>query len=289
MKIKRRDFVKLAGLATIGPSMFDVFELSAAETPQWLPDGVGSIGRIGVLTPDFDPVPESEMWAMVPAGVSIHAARVRYQRGKPMTFADPPTVDEAVELLTHLAPRVILYGFTGSSYTVGAKADEELRLRLEKRSQNIPVILTCRAAIEAFRILNVSRIALIHPPWFSEGANALGKKYFAAEGFQVLRCERITPLRAIEEEVSPTTLFDWVTKNVPPAAEVVFLGGNGLRAVGAIHALEESLGKPVLTANQVLLWKALRLLEVTDKVTKYGVIFSSHPPQKGTEPTKSGN
>jgi maleate isomerase len=93
----------------------------------------------------------------------------------------------------------------------------------------------------------------------------------------------------MEEEVSPMDVFDWVTKNVPPAAEVVFLGGNGLRAVGAIQALEESLGKPVLTANQVLLWKALRLLKVTDKVTKYGVIFSSHPRQKEIEPTKSEN
>jgi len=269
--------------------MFHVFELSAAESPQWLPDGVGSIGRIGVLTPDTDPVPESEMWAMVPPGVSIHAARVRWQRGKPMTFADPPNVDEAVELLARVAPRVILYGFTSSSYTLGAKADEQLRLRLEMRAQNIPVILTCRAAIEAFRLLKASRIALIHPPWFSESANALGKNYFAAEGFQVLLCKRITPLRAMQEEVSPMDVFDWVTKSVPPAAEVVFLSGNGLRAVGTIQALEESLGTPVLTANQVLLWKALRLLEVTDKVTKYGVIFSSHPPQKETEPTKSEN
>jgi maleate isomerase len=46
--------------------------------PQWQSDGAGSIGRIGVLTPDFDPVPESEMWAMAPPGISIHASRVPY-------------------------------------------------------------------------------------------------------------------------------------------------------------------------------------------------------------------
>lgn len=35
-------------------------------------------------------------------------------------------------------------------------------------------------------------------------------------------------------------------------------GGNGLRAVGVIEVLEEDLGIPVLTANQVTMWSALR-------------------------------
>jgi maleate isomerase len=31
----------------------------------------------------------------------------------------------------------------------------------------------------------------------------------------------------------------------------VFIGGNGFRAIGAIASLEEDLGCPVLSANQV--------------------------------------
>jgi hypothetical protein len=53
------------------------------------------------LTPDFDPVPESEMSAMAPDGVSIHASRVHRNR-TPAAFAEPPHVDAAAELLVDL-------------------------------------------------------------------------------------------------------------------------------------------------------------------------------------------
>jgi maleate isomerase len=45
---------------------------------------------------------------------------------------------------------------------------------------------------------------------------------------------------------------------VPATAEAVFFGGNGFRAIVMIAALEEDLGRPVLTGNQVAFWYALR-------------------------------
>jgi maleate cis-trans isomerase len=47
-----------------------------------------------------------------------------------------------------------------------------------------------------------------------------------------------------------------------------------LRAVGAIQALEARLHKPVLSANQVLLWEALRGVGQAERVTTYGTIFA---------------
>ena len=66
--------------------------------------------------------------------------------------------------------------------------------------------------------------------------------------------------------------------HVPAAAEAVFLGGGGFRVVGAIRALEEALGRPVLSANQVLVWHALRLARVAVPVVNYGQIFSRELP-----------
>ena len=54
-------------------------------------------------------------------------------------------------------------------------------------------------------------------------------------------------------------------------------GASGLRAIGAIHALEKALRRPVLTANQVLLWQALGLVGVASKVTQYGRVFTRQP------------
>jgi maleate isomerase len=57
---------------------------------------------------------------------------------------------------------------------------------------------------------------------------------------------------------------------VPAAAEAVFLGGNGFHAIGVISALEEELGVPVLTGNQVAFWYALRQAGVHAPVTGCG-------------------
>jgi maleate isomerase len=46
-----------------------------------------------------------------------------------------------------------------------------------------------------------------------------------------------------------------------------------LEIIGAIRALEEAIGRPVLTANQVLFWHALRLARVDEPIVNYGQIF----------------
>jgi len=155
------------------------------------------------------------------------------------------------------------------------------RVRLESRSGKIPVLFTCPAATEALRVLGAHRIGLIHPPWFTEEMNTQGMNYFRSQGFEVVRSTRISPARPFTE-VSPPEVYEWTKTNVPRQAEAVFIGGNGLRAVGTIHALEEALGKPVLTANQVLLWQALRPMGVAPQVTHYGRVFTrqAHPSRR---------
>jgi len=130
------------------------------------PDGSGWRARIGVLTPDDDTVPESEFWTMAPAGVSVHAARVPFVDLQ--TYSDPPGPDNAVEQLAKLPLHSIVFAFTTTSYLLGTKGEQALKARLEKRSKGIPVLLPTTAAAEAFRALGVKRIALFHPPWFTD-------------------------------------------------------------------------------------------------------------------------
>ena len=47
-----------------------------------------------------------------------------------------------------------------------------------------------------------------------------------------------------------------------------------------IAALEEDLGKPVLTGNQVAFWYALRLAGVGAQVDDYGQVFRTKPGSK---------
>jgi maleate isomerase len=237
----------------------------------WQPDGAGWRARIGVLTPHLDGVPESECWMMAPPGVAIYAARVPFEDAR--GFAQPPHVDTAAELLAAAPLHAIIYAFTSSSYLLGPEADTSLKARLEQRTRGIPVVIPCIAAVEALRACGLRRLALIHPPWFREEVTKAGATYFRGHGFDVVHAGSVEPHRDFSE-VHAGELYEWARKQVPAEAEAVFFGGNGLRAIGVIRALEEDLDRTVLTANQVALWQALRCGGTRAPVGGYGRLFT---------------
>jgi maleate isomerase len=237
----------------------------------WQPDGAGWRGRIGVLTPHFDGVPESECWTLAPPGVAIYAARVPFVDAR--AFAQPPHVDTAAELLAAAPLHAIVYAFTSSSYLLGAEADTDLKARLEHRTHEIPVVIPCTAAVEALRACGLRRLALIHPPWFREEVTQAGATYFRGHGFDVVYAGSVEPHRGFSE-VPAGELYAWARTHVPAEADAVFFGGNGLRAIGVIRALEEDWDRTVLTANQVALWQALRCGGTRAPLGGYGRLFT---------------
>ena len=159
--MKRRGFLAIGLAAVAAP--WGKTPARAEQHPRWRPDGAGRLARIGVLTPESDAVSDSEMWAMAPAGVSIHASRVPPYR-TPAGFVEPPGIDTAAEQLAKVGLRAIASAYTGSSYVLGAQADGPTRTRLEERVRGVPVVLGAPAATEALRVLSTKRVALIHPP-----------------------------------------------------------------------------------------------------------------------------
>jgi maleate isomerase len=248
----------------------------------WKPDGSGWRARIGVLTPDDDAVPESEFWTMAPDGVSVHAARVPLTDLR--TYSDPPGPDNAVEQLARLPLHSIIFAFTTTSYLLGTTEEQALTTRLEKRSKGIPVLLPTIAAAAAFRALAVRRIALFHPPWFTDDVVQKGVGYFQKQGFEVVHASHLTPARQVPHpnvgsDVNPAELYEWVRKHAPSSMECAFVAGNGFRTIGVIAALEQDLGRPVLTANQVAFWYALHLAGVQAELDGYGQVFHKRPTQ----------
>jgi maleate isomerase len=256
----------------------------------WQPDGWSFRARLGVIVPHAAIGTESELQAMAPDGVSIHATRVPLgvmRAGGVMdptialepvrAFADPPLVDDAAELLAAAPLHAIGFGFTSSSYVRGAVDDESLRQRLEARTHGIPVAITSVSAVLGLRALGAERIALVDPPWFSPELTALGVDYFRDQGFEIVHAEAAA-LPSDQRAIHPGQLFEWVRGHVPENVEAIYIGGNGLRSVGVIQALEEDLHVPVLTANQALFWHLLRLAGTHVPVAGFGRVFDRNLP-----------
>ncbi len=247
------------------------------------PDGWDARLRVGLLVPDGDIGPESEWSAIAPAGVAVNASRFRFPVGAVEAAADriaigpveyvaaPGPLDEAVKLLN--PPWVDIYSlaFTSTSY-VGD--DSQLVTRLSELADGRPVVTTGQALLEVVAHLDAANVLLVDPPWFPRDLTDLGRQWLERNGVVVARAEP-AGLPSGQGNIHAGALHRWLCHSVE-GIDLVLVGGNGFRAVGAVHAVERDTGVAVVTANTALLWHTLRTAgRPTDDVTRYGRIFQS--------------
>lgn len=261
----------------------------------WRRDNWGWRARFGMLIVQDEPIPEAEWWAMAPAGVSIHAARVtarapwaRWGGGGPDTVELAPDLAHGVEQLGRMRLAAVVVGHSSSSLVGGKGWDEAVAARLQPLAGAAPVSTNgqdCRAALVA---LGVGRPFLVLPPWFGDAVVESGRRYMTDHGFDLAGHLRFDPGPAYRgmapEEVhgqggvwdqDPEPLYQQVRRACPRDADGVLIAGTGFRAVAVIEALEEDLARPVVTANQASLWRCLRVAGVGARVEGYGRLFAA--------------
>jgi maleate isomerase len=214
---------------------------------------------------------------MAPDGVSLHTSRIPFP--DLATYADPPGPENATDLLARLPLQAIIYAWTVGSYLLGTTGEKELVDRVEQHSNGIPVLMSAPAATAGFRALQAERIALIHGPFFTDDFDQKGVAYFQERGFEVVHVSHMLPAIDVPHPNTGSValaadIYEWVRGHVPSSAQAVFIGGNAVRAIGVIAALEEDLRRPILTANQVSLWHALRVAGSNVEVHNYGRLFT---------------
>jgi maleate isomerase len=226
------------------------------------------VTRIGVLTPHQARGAEDEFPAIARGQVEVTVARL----GGDVRALTDPRLDDAAERLA--AGSVDAIGYASTSYAYAAGFDDEAAMvsRLSRRVR-LPVGATCASAVLALRALGITRLALVHPPWFDDSLNELGAAYFRSQGLHVVSSAS-ADVPNDPDLIEPAVVFEWTAHHVSNDAQAIFIGGNGFRAAGAIAPLESAIGRPVVTANQVLLWNLLALAGVTLDVTGHGRLFA---------------
>lgn len=192
-----------------------------------------------------------------------------------VALATAPFPDRAAEQLLVDQVDVIGYASTTSAYAIGFDAEMAMVSRLCQLT-GVAVVATCASAVHALRVLQAERVALVGAPWFAPEWNELGAAYFASQGFDVVSSAS-AELSQDPCAIEPAAVCEWTSRHVEDAAEAVFVGGNGFRAVGAIEALEAAIERPVLTSNQVLLWHLLADADDTFEINGYGRLFAHKP------------
>jgi maleate isomerase len=257
-------------------------------------DNWGHRARFGMFIVSSEAVPEAEWYAMAPPGVSVHAARVTAPAPWAPWRQDQSGVDLAPDLargceqFAAMKLDAVVIGHTSSSVVGGQGWDEAVIDAMHAiLGQGVHITTNGNDTVAGLRAVGAERPFVVAPAWFGDASVAAAVQYYGGKGFDLAGHMRYDPGPAwrhippqdlyahgkgFAQEVEP--LFEQVAAACPADADSVFIAGTGFRSVAIIEALEEKLGRPVVTANQASLWRCLRLAGVGDAVPHYGRLMT---------------
>lgn len=262
-------------------------------------DSWGWTARFGILVVHRDPVPEAEMWAMAPPGVTLHTARFESPRRRGQEYGGDAAraltrsadVARGLEFLGQMDLDVICLCFGSVSFIGGPGFDSELAAQASAMAGGTPVTTAAVAMLDAMRATGVTSPLVVSPPWCTTEAGTAAERYFADSGVEIadtLRFDLGPGWRTMQHTeiydggghwfVRPEEVYRQVRRSFPPMADGVLMPGSGLRSLEAIEPLERDLGVPVITSNQACLWHCLQFAGVRSAVRYCGRLFDRRLP-----------
>ncbi|NGO77028.1 decarboxylase [Streptomyces sp. YC504] len=216
---------------------------------------------LGVVAP-FDFALDRELWRWVPDEISLYVTRtpfvpVEVSLDLARLVSEHQTLHEAVRALIAAEPEVIAYACTSGSFVDGAVGERTMCAAMEAAGE-VPSLTTSGALIEALNELGARRIALV-TPYTSSVTQAL-KDYLAEAGITVEGCSYLGLTRHIWK-VPYRDVVDMAraaVNRLPAEVDALFISCTNLPTYDAIPQLEAELRIPVISANQVTMWSALR-------------------------------
>jgi maleate isomerase len=238
---------------------------------------IGWRARLGFLVPPGNPTVETEMIELAPEGVSLHFQRMVArgiggsldgQSGRNQMMIDH--LGDSVELLAMVNPDVIVIAHTATSYHLGREREAALLARLQEAS-GMRIVTAFGAVSQALRRLDVKRLALGAP--YSPEVTLQGKAHLEAHGFEVVSFANLPDVTNIYDETAERAyrLARTVDRDT---AQAVFLTGTGMPTLPVLEALEEDLGKSVISSASAMMWHALRSAGVRQPIPGYGRLLT---------------
>jgi maleate isomerase len=232
--------------------------------------------RIGLLVPSSNSTQEPEFVQMLPASVSLHVTRLGLQKVDPeSTLNIVAELEKESRKLADAAVDIVVLAATAPSTRMGKGYDAQLIRRLEDATGK-PATTAATAMLDAFSALGVRRVALA-APW-SEQTNKVVAAFMEAHGIEVVSQVAMGVVSNNEiGRLHPETAFEHGRKADRENADAVFLACGNWWTASIVERLEQTVGKPVLTTNNVTIWHALRKIGVRPGVPGFGSLLRDLP------------
>ncbi|MFC8779588.1 maleate cis-trans isomerase family protein [Streptomyces nigra] len=190
-------------------------------------------------------------------------------------MGSPEQLATGIEELRLTGAEAVVWACTSGSFVYGWEGAHE-QVRSLAQAAGMPASSTSFAFVHAMREIGVRRVAVgaTYPDdvagLFAEFVRAGGADVVAVRGAGIVTAAEVGTWGEKE-------LFALARDADDAGAEAVLLPDTALHTASHIPALEEALGKPVLTANQVTVWEGLRLADRRVNAPALGALFTREP------------
>lgn len=235
-------------------------------------------GRVGIVSPD-DAIIDDEYWRFVPDGVNVLVTRfttpTRDAAISPEmvdTYADLEILKAAADTLKITRPGAIGFACNSCSFVRGRGWDIAQGEALSQAA-GCPGTTISSAMMQALRLFDAKTVSVCAP--YPNAVTERLRAYLGEHGISVAALQ--SSELDTEWKIGNTHPGYWYMQGREvdrPEADVVVIACSGSRTAAIIADLEADLGKPVITATQLMLWHCLQLMRVDATAVPRGSLFS---------------
>lgn len=238
--------------------------------------------RIGLLVPAMNITFETDFALIRPNNITIHSHRLWF----PESVENQEVVDnvnsgieESAQYLKLAKVNVIAYGFTTGSFYRGLSYSYDLINRIESAT-NTPAVVPSVAILEALKYFNVNKISIATP--YPEWNNDMFLKILNEAKYNVvnLKGDERSAETAIKQPMwdqEPEEIIKFCKNVFDDNADVLLCPCTAWRSFEIVEALEQVIGKPVITANQATIWMTFNRLGIFDSISGFGKLLKDMP------------
>lgn len=180
----------------------------------------------------------------------------------------------AANMLATVFPEVVLYACTSGSFIGGANGNAHIMETIAEAC-GCPVVTASQAMVDAIKEVRAKRVTLVTP--YTDDINAREKDFLTAHGIQVVAMQglQIVPAEELRTK-SAEDIKELVLKTDVPDSDAVFISCTNVEGFQICEALEQTLGKPVLTSNVACIWSMLRAIRHDVVIDTHGTLLREH-------------
>lgn len=179
------------------------------------------------------------------------------------------------DITSHILPSenidIIAYGCTSGTIAIGA---DRITKEVKKSKPNAKVTTPITAALKAFKILNLKKIAVLTP--YPKVVNLTVYDYLIEnnmiiDSFSSFNLEYDSDIA----QVSLDSLEKEIDKIDLSNVDGLFVSCTALKIVDVLDRIEKKRNTVVISSNQAIIWDCLRSIGIDAKVKGYGKLLEN--------------